>query len=214
MKIYNILVMLVLIVFLTGCSNTNQVSDEKTSDVKTPTEVSTSKKDLKSVLESATDYSADYTIVTKGETTNVKMVYDLPKFVMSTTIPEGDMKTIFDGSSFIICSNTENEWGCFKMTSDKPENVKITDDIKSGASKITESGTCNRANEKGIKYDVESEGIKSTICYTSDGILLEMKSSENEMYATKVSRSVSSSEFIPPATPKDLASMIPGGIQN
>lgn len=222
MKLYNLFLIFILLVFLSGCTDNNQVNTDKTGkevstsenkvDEKPVTAVSTVKKDLKLVLDSAIDYSADYAIISKGETSNAKMVYDLPRFAILTTSSDGDIKMIFDGKSIITCSDMENSWTCYKMTAETPESVKISEDIKSGASKITEIGTCLRAGETGIKYDVDSIGAKSTICYTNDGILLEMKNNDTEMFAINVLRGISESDFTPPATPKDISSMIPGGL--
>ena len=45
---------------------------------------------------------------------------------------------------------------------------------------------------------------KSTMCYTKDGILLEMTTTQIIMTSTKILRSVDANTFTIPATPKDL----------
>jgi len=203
-----------LLVFMTGCASTNNV-EKTTDDSKTPTQVPAAKKDLASILDNMAKYSADYTITSKKENsvTKATLTYALPKFAMSTSIPEGDVKMIFDGTSIITCTNMENIWGCYKMTADKPESIKITESLKSGASKATIVGTCKQAGESGTKYQVDSDSVTSTVCFTNDGIILEMNNAETDMVATRVSRSVSDSDFTPPATPKDISSMFPNGVK-
>ena len=213
MKIYQILVVLVLTIFIASCSNTSDSVKTEVSSGKTPTETAVAKKDLTDILANMAKYKADYDITSNGSVVKASLVYDLPRFAMSTKIAEGDVKMIFDGVSFITCTNMENEWSCFKMSSDKPETVKITEDLKSGASKTTIIGTCKRAGESGTVYEVESKDEKSTVCYTNDGIVLEMKNENAEMIATKVIRGVSDSDFTPPATPKDLNQMFPNGFK-
>jgi len=41
---------------------------------------------------------------------------------------------------------------------------------------------------------------------------LETKTPQSTMVATKISRTVSDSDFTPPATPQDLSAMVPNGV--
>jgi len=197
-----------------GCSG-NQSKDsapadsEKTPIDKSADKVSAPSNDLKDIVEKMPRYTADYDITTSGQTQKMKMIIAYPKFATVTETLQGEVRSIFDGSSIISCADMQGSWQCFKMQSETPENIQTESDIKSGEAKTTYLGTCSKAGESGLSYEVENDGEKSTVCYTKEGILLEMKSRDTVMTATKISRSVSDSEFTPPAEPKDISSMIP-----
>lgn len=216
MRFYYVVIMIFLVVFIVGCSNTNNISNidknnniwgNNTFDV-VKVGVPVVGKDLSEILVMMTPHSVDYEITSKGNVSEATMIYALPKFAMISDLPDqGKIEMIFDGESMITCTNTDDVWSCYILTAETPETVKITEDIKSGVLKITIIGTCNVASESGSKYEIESDGVKSIVCYTHDGILLEMKNNESEMIATKVSRGVSDDVFVPPSQPKDFRAL-------
>jgi hypothetical protein len=215
-----IIAALLLVLFLVGCSGAPSETKEDTSAQKsgdnlgaTPSEPAktadqpTATKGLKDILGAKLKYKAEYKITSDGETSTVSMAYDLPKFSQSTKMEEGESKTIFDGESFIICSK-DDEWQCFKMKTEAPDSVQTEDSIRDGSVVPKAVGSCKVAGESGLKYEVTAEGVTSSICYTTDGILLEMTTEGMSMTATSVSRSVAASEFVPPAEPQDLSAFM------
>jgi hypothetical protein len=155
-------------------------------------------------------YTVDYDVTASGQTVKTTMVMDLPKFVMVSVAQGIETRSIFDGSSMTVCSKPQGSWMCFKQDV-KVDSQKIEGEVKSGTAKTTYLGACSVAGEAGMNYEVESNGVKSNVCYTSDGILLSMKTTSTEMKATKVSRTVDSSLFTPPASAQDLSNLVPGG---
>jgi len=205
--------LVVLALFLTGCSN-GTVDDNSTSVIKDNTTVKTDTKtesgDLKDIFDGRTvKYTGEYTISAYEAMYDITQAYDLPKFVMITMNGEEETRSIFDGTDMTTCTNTDDEWQCFKMAVDKPESAALESDVNSGKATTTFLGTCTFAGETGKKYQVVSEGAKSTVCYTDDGILLEMFT-EPEYYivAKKITRSVDSKLFVLPAEPIDLNAMM------
>lgn len=219
MRTMQIIAALLLVLFLVGCSGapskTKEDTSAQTSDDKlgaTPSEQAkpaekTATKDLKDILSAKLKYKADYKITADGETSTVSMAYDLPKFSQSAKMEEGESKTIFDGESFIICSK-DDDWQCFKMKTEAPDSVQTEDSIRDGSVVPKAIGSCKVAGESGLKYEVTAEGVTSSICYTTDGIMLEMATEGMSMTATSVSRSVPASEFVPPAEPQDLSAFM------
>jgi hypothetical protein len=164
---------------------------------------------LTDIVSKKIQYSADYSITSAGNTQVVTEVFDLPKFVMITKTTHGDTRSIFDGTNYVVCSENLGSWTCYKMNVQQSTQTEdVSNKVKQGAD-IKEMGTCSRAGESGKKYEITNNQIITTVCYTNDGIMLETESSGMTMYATKVSRSIDTSLFVPPATPKDMSSMIP-----
>ncbi len=182
---------------------------ETVSEVKEEVTKTESGKSLKDILTARVKYTVDYDLTAAGKTQKMTMLMDLPKFATLMKTEQGDAKTIFDGNTIYVCNNMQGSWQCFKMEAQQPDSVKIEKDVESGNVQSTYLGTCSRAGESGMKYEITTQNVKSTVCYTSDGILLEMTSPQSTMLATKVSRNVDSSEFVPPAAAQDLSQMIP-----
>jgi hypothetical protein len=152
-------------------------------------------------------YTADYEITSEGKTMNTKYIMDLPKFAMETNTDSGVSRSIFDGTTFYVCSMAETEWQCFKMPMQNPNTVETEKGVNDGTIVPVYLGTCSQAGESGLKYSVTDKGVTSTMCYTADGILLEMSTSKMTMTATKVSRTVAADAFVPPAEPVDIPSI-------
>jgi hypothetical protein len=223
MKTIQILAAIMLVVFLVGCNSSpteikETPEDEKNvqeSEIKTtePAKTAEQEKGLKDILSGAKmKYKAEYEMTAEGETQTMTMAYDLPKFSYSAKADGVETKSFYDGESFVVCTK-EDEWQCIKMQIEMPSNMQTEESIKEGESIPKATGTCTVAGEKGNKYEVSAEGITSSVCYTNDGILLEMISQDMKMIAKSVSRNVLASEFVPPAEPQDLTEMmknIPG----
>jgi hypothetical protein len=181
-------------------------------DGSTKTEVKSTGKALKDVLSAADmHYTADYKITSPSGTQTMTQVYDLPRFVSIMKLEEGTTRSIFDGERFITCNDMQGSWQCIQMENQDLSTQNVENDIKEGNVAPRYVGTCSVAGESGSKYEYNAQGVTTTVCYTSDGIMLEMTTSEPvvKMVATKVSRSVDEALFTPPAKPVDLASMMP-----
>jgi len=204
-RILTLLLVTIVAVMLVGCQANNAgTTDNKTAENKTAASNTgtTVEKALKDVVGVKIKYTADYTITASGTTQTITQAMNLPKFVMVT--PQS--RSIFDGTNFIVCSN-QGGWQCFKMAVQAPQSVDISDKVSQGKVTSTFQGACTVAGETGLKYKIVSEGVESTVCYTLDGILLEMTTQGMSMTATKVSRTVDDSLFTPPAEPKDISQM-------
>ncbi|MEK6822278.1 MAG: hypothetical protein AABY13_00490, partial [Nanoarchaeota archaeon] len=133
-----------------------------------------------------------------------------------------EARIIFDGTAVITCSNA-NGWTCFKTsgsaTASAQQDVQadVKANVDAAGTTIEAAGTCSRAGESGKKFRMTADGATTTICYTNDGILLEMAANTGgqsvSMTATSVSRTVASSEFVPPATPQEFSAGAYGGYQ-
>ena len=211
MKKIGLFLVFILLV-LAGCANkstvqqNSQAVQEKTQLTEQVKETSQPKtQSLKDIFAGPkVKYTADYTITAEGKTTETTYIMDLPKFAMETNTDEGVSKSIFDGTTFYICSMAESEWQCFKMTMQNPDTVATEKSVNEGTIVPEFLGTCSRAGESGLKYSVATKGVTSTMCYTKDGILLEMTTSKMSQIAKKVSRTVAADAFIPPAEPMNL----------
>jgi len=216
MKTLKTIILVGIILMMLGCSNTKSdssapVDSEKAAADNSAKQVSATSNNLKDIVGLMPRYTADYDITSSGQTQKMTMFLAPPKYATLITTQYGEVRSIFDGSSFVSCTSMQGAWQCFKMESETPQNLDTENSIKSGEAKTTYLGTCSKAGESGSSYEIEQAGEKSTVCYTKEGILLEIKSRDTLMTATKISRSVSDSEFTPPATPKDISSIgVPG----
>jgi hypothetical protein len=149
-------------------------------------------------------YTADYTITSDGKTMATTYIMDLPKFAMVSTTEQGDTRSIYDGSTFVVCSQYQAQWQCFKMPVQTPDAVNTEKSVNDGTVAPVYLGQCLVASESGLKYSVTTKSDTSTVCYTTDGILLEMTTAKMTMTATKVSRTVAADAFTAPAEPTSI----------
>jgi len=216
-----IIFLIIVLILIAACENKTSLQQnskvettqqtQETQSVKETTQSSgekTQAKGLKDIFAGPkVKYTADYAITAEGKTVNSRYIMDLPKFAMETNIDEGISKSIFDGTTYYVCSMTDTEWQCFKMPMQNPDTVETEKSVNDGTATTEYIGTCSQAGESGLKYSITSKGETSTVCYTSDGILLETITSEMSMVATKVSRTVAADAFIPPAEPVDIPNL-------
>jgi len=159
-------------------------------------------------------YTATYDMSAAGQTMQFTQAFDLPKYAIDMVAAGVESKTIFDGNSMVTCTKS-NGWQCFKVSTGQTQKSAadasgdLETSIKGDGVTVVAEGSCTRAGESGTKYKVTTGETSSTICYTSDGILLEMQSASGgqsvSMVATSVKRSVASGAFTPPAEPQDLS---------
>jgi hypothetical protein len=235
MKILGI-ICLALLLILAGCSQENstvntekqkQNTDSVTSKTpetqtekqptktETPTTPKVEGKSLKDILSVAVPkYTVDYSLTAgSNPVQTMTIALDLPKLATIIKTTQGDAKVIFDGNTVNSCNNMAGSWTCFKMDVPKPANTQMESGIKDGSVISTLIGTCTQAGETGNKYEVNYNKSTSKVCYTNDGILLEMATPQSNMIATKVLRTVDSSVFQLPAAAQDISNMIPSGIK-
>ena len=169
------------------------------------------------------DYTAKMTYYLKGE----------DKFRMDTfaNMPgAGDSRFYKVSGSFIMCNKQGADWSCIKMPQQDPSKdpKKQTEEIQKNieTSEITQlpdrviAGTnakCYKMIVSVNTAEAKASGMssfESIYCVSADGVLLFSDSKNNNMHivqeATSYVKGVADSEFVPPATPKDLASGIPG----
>ena len=155
----------------------------------------------------ALKYTAEYETQTPGAPKMTQTwAFDLPRMAIKTKSDEaGESWSIIDGSKVIVCSKSNAEWQCFQVSNDQAptdpsEGLAGTLD---DAPDVALAGACTRAGMTGVKYKVVAEGMSSSYCVTTDGILLETETTvdgqKTSQYATRVVRSVSASDFTPPA---------------
>ncbi len=212
MKKISLIIIIAFAIFLFGCNGAQKTTTPTSTDTQnnaenTQTEVKEAP--LKQLFAAKpSKYTVDYEITTQGEKSNMKMAMDGIKFAQSTSAEMIETKSIYDGQSFVSCTNMQNTWSCYKMTMQKPSTTDIEDQVNNGVT-TTYLGTCIVAGENGLKYEIKlNEAVdKSTICYTNDGILLQMTTTQMTMTATKVQRSIDESMFTIPAEPKDLSTI-------
>ncbi len=161
-------------------------------------------------------YTADYTIETQGNQMTFTMAINLPKIAYHMKLPEGETKMIMDGQKINSCTKTDSTWQCLAIDAPTPlASEDLEKNIARGEVQTTLVGSCSIAGETGNKYKTEGKDHEGTVCYTSDGILLEMETMRPQpstMRATYVSRTAAASSFELPAESKDIGAMIPEGI--
>lgn len=211
-KIISLIVIIAFAVFLFGCKSAENTSPNTQSDTDTNTKSDNGVKSLQQIFAAKTSkYTVDYTITTQeqtttqSQTTSMRMAVDGAKFAQTTKSDIIETKWVFDGQSFVSCTAMSGQWSCFKMSMEKTQTANIEELANSGEN-TNYLGSCSVAGESGLKYDITLKDMvdKSTICYTRDGILLEMTNPKTTMIATKVQRSADPAMFTIPATPKDL----------
>lgn len=166
---------------------------------------------LKDLVGKGISYTADYDITAAGKTEAITQLFAPPKYAMVTKSGGTEARTIFDGTSLIVCSQNEGSWTCMKTSQQKPPASQDTANQVNEGATINNVGSCSRAGESGAKYEVVYKGASSKVCYTNDGIMLETEAEGATIYATRVARSVDSSLLVPPAEPRDLSG-ISGGL--
>jgi hypothetical protein len=213
---YAILILILAVAFLVaGCgTQTQQEQQEKTVEQQEQVkEQTTEGKDLKDILAAQVKYTAEYDLTAGGQTQEMTYIMDLPRFAMKNKMAEGETWSIFKENEFIVCNNMQGSWQCMKVPVEQPETMATEKAIEEGTYKPVYKGTCSRAGQQGMKYEFSAEGMTTSVCYTSDGIMLEMSSEGFSMVAKSVSRNVDSSAFTPPATPQDISAMLPEGFE-
>ncbi|MGV8141964.1 MAG: hypothetical protein ACP5NW_05985 [Candidatus Woesearchaeota archaeon] len=161
-------------------------------------------------------YTGEYTISAEESMDDVIYAFDLPKFVTIMKVGNGEIRNIFDGTDMISCSSIEGPWQCFKMSVAQTQSIRTEEEISTGKATSRVIGECNVAGESGTKYEItSSDGMTSQVCYTNDGILLEMYTADPEyhMKATSISRFVDSSLFVAPAEAQDISELMAGVTQ-
>lgn len=158
-------------------------------------------------------YTADYEMQSPGAPKMTQTwAFDLPRMAIKTKSAEaGESWSIIDSSKVIVCSRSNAEWQCFKVSNDQAptDPSEGLADTLDDAPDVALAGACTRAGLTGVKYKVEYQDMSSSYCVTTDGILLETEAivdgQKTSQYATRVVRSVSASDFTPPAEPIDMA---------
>lgn len=125
--------------------------------------------------------------------------------------------------TFITCTKQGAEWSCFKMTSDGGNETADTreweEEYEEDATKyeITSDGTKVVAGVTAKCFKITEAGnVATTVryCFSPDGAPLYIYSSGDggvsEMIATSYSKSVSDSDFTPPAEARDISAMYGG----
>lgn len=219
---YIVILFVAMALLLTACSQSNSpatpavtTGDNANAQVQNTATENTpaaAAKTLKEVFAGRTlKYTGEYTVTVNGTSSDLTQAFDVPKYVMLMNTSSGESRTIFDGTSMVTCSNTGGSWQCLKITASQPESARVEDSVNQDTTKTVVIGTCKDAGETGTKYEVTpADGKKSTVCYTNDGILLEVTAEDSSysMVATKISRSVDSTLFVPPAEPQDLSALM------
>jgi hypothetical protein len=123
---------------------------------------------------------------------------------------------------YTMCTKSDGSWSCFKSEPSKDDAVtteKWEESYEEDATKydIVADGTKVVAGVTAKCFKVVEVGKADAVvryCFSSDGAPLYMyfadSESSSEMIATSYSKSVSDSEFIPPAEAKDISAMYGG----
>ena len=162
--------------------------------------------DLKAILaHKLAQYKVSYDTTANGVTTSMTYVMALPKFAVETAQGGMDVKMVMDGTNYYVCYK-QAQWSCMKSATAQSAGTMDTEKSLTQPDVVpTPAGTCTHAGETGTAYDVTAQGVTSHVCVTSDGILLEVKSTtqgvSTSMVATSVSRTVTDADFALPATP-------------
>ncbi|MBI4173658.1 MAG: hypothetical protein HY519_02970 [Candidatus Aenigmarchaeota archaeon] len=203
-----IAILLVFTVLVAGCTQNGPAAPEGNQPADQASQPATGGASLSSILAARAKYKADYTVTASGQTSQLTMVFDAPRVAMFATTADGEARTYFEGSSATACSRAEGAWQCLKASIQVPAAVQTEEDIKQGKLTPTYAGTCTRAGLSGSKYQYQSDRGTATVCYTSDGILLESETSNpaSTMVASSVSKDVTAADFTPPAEPQELPS--------
>ena len=169
------------------------------------------------------DYTAKMTYYLKGE--------DKLRMDTFANIPgAGDSRFYKISGDFIMCNKQGADWSCIKMPqSDASKDPKKqTEEIQKNiqASEITQlpdrviAGVTAKCYKMIVTVNTDEakksgmSSFDSIYCVSADGVLLFSDSKNNNMHivqeATSYVKGVADSDFVPPATPKDLPSGIPG----
>jgi hypothetical protein len=153
------------------------------------------------------DITANSTVGNRVETIEQQWIqsFNLPNFVTVMIDEENDIetRTIYNNSVVYSCTNVDNEWACIELPDvEMNASNQLEQDVTSGVITSTYLGTCARAGEIGDQYRVVTDGVEYTVCYSADGILLELETEDVTMYATRVRDEADESLFELPAQPQ------------
>lgn len=127
---------------------------------------------------------------------------------------------IYMNGDYITCMN-QGEWMCYRIAKDEyamPQGANTASQTESFEDSPEDydfafAGRRMIAGENTFCYRITGADTDVLACYTRDGIPMhtEMQAPEGEMVmtATSFSRSVSDSEFEPPAEPQDMSELMP-----
>jgi len=198
-----------------GNTSSNTAPEAPTStqaNIATNTPTGTVEDTLKKLFSERTAvYTADYTITDNESTQEMTQAFDKPRYATITNTTAGVGKAIFDGTEMIACSTEGGAWQCFKVPMQEPTSAQIESKLNDTGTTTTIIGTCSVAGETGTNYEVTAQdGSITQVCYTNDGIMLEVKTTkpESSIVATRIVRSVDSTIFTPPVQPQDLSSIM------
>jgi hypothetical protein len=170
------------------------------------------------------EYKAQMAYYIKGEDKmRVDTLADMPG--------AGESRFYMIDGSFIMCNKQGGEWSCIKM----PQQKDVSQDPKKQAEDIQKdidlsdisqlpdrviagvSAKCYKMILTITSEEAKNAGMSSwenIYCVSPEGVLLYADSNNENMHviqeATSYKNSVADSDFVPPATPMDLASGIPG----
>ncbi|MBI2572897.1 hypothetical protein HYV86_03500 [Candidatus Woesearchaeota archaeon] len=226
--LFSMISVLLVALLLVGCTQSPQATEENEeapeqnndeaakieakADTKVEAKVDvTAGKSLKELLSGkGTKYTADYTMTSPQANSQFTLVQDLPKLAYHMKMEQGESKTILDGDMIYSCTNMAGSWMCYKMqTNTLLASEQLEKDVETNKVNPVYKGACNIAGETGSSYEIINQDSEATVCYTADGILLEMTTSkpiQSSLKATSIKRSVDASAFVLPAAAQDMPS--------
>jgi hypothetical protein len=161
----------------------------------------------------------------QGEQTTMQMTQYMKgeqKFRTDMTVQGMESRMYMVNEVYTMCTKSDGNWACFKSEPSKDTTAsteKWEDSYEEDTTKynIVEDGTKNVAGVSTKCFKItEISNTKATVryCFANDGAPLYMffTDGENtsEMIATSYTKSVSDSDFNPPAEAQDMSAMYGG----
>lgn len=195
--------------------------------------------DLKSLvslrpLQYMVDYKTETSMGGEQETDGRMAMYYKGEDKVRTDTWMGDIESryIMSGGEVVMCNKQAGEWSCMRMSQAEDRETEInrnmeelednldTSEVAQLPDRVVAGAKCKcfRIKIKTTLPDAQKAGLSEwdhVYCISPEGVPLYSESTSEKtrmvMEATRYSTTVSDSEFIPPAEPKDMMEMMGGG---
>ena len=219
----NIIIIFILALFLVACTTQEPAGQQETTQQtgdSMPLQQKDATKDFEEIftkMDSA-EWKASYDITTSSAPEKMRMTQYVKthKNVRSDVVAQGiESRSFILDTAVITCTKMNNEWTCWTYDGapqEKDSTQELKEDLKEEMAKyeIVADGTKIVADVTAICFKIVEKGKDTMIryCFSKEGAPLYIQTTSEgetmEMIATSYVKSVSNSDFTPPATPKKM----------
>lgn len=210
----------------------NAAAGDQPSDIKvdTKSDVKTSLKtifDKMETMEYKVAYDITNTFQGKIQTSKLTQYVKGEKIRMDASSTTGgqtyDSQTYITNEQIIACTNQQGAWQCMKIEVPENQQPDISEKYKEEGEKFWQNYEVAGAPDRKlagvtakcftVTFTEKQVGtIDEEVCYAPEGVPLYISTKTPEgttvMSATSYKTSVSASDFVPPAEPQDVASLM------